>query len=146
MLLSAKSASKEVQQKLLQCDEYNRQQSARLQARRGRSRGRGNPAKRGSLRQDRRVFGPVWRNCVIPSANRVIHDNASSPSTVRGLRGFRYAVGNSTLFDGPFQFLRSMHEYRVTKVTFDVNVITAPKCTIATHPVEVSSIDTHRYP
>lgn len=97
-------------------------------------------AKRGNLNPDRRVFGPVWKNCVIPTANRKIHDSSITDNTTRGLRGFRYAIGDETLFDGPFQFLRSMHEYRVTKVTFDVSVIAAPKGLCATHPVEVSSI------
>lgn len=116
-----------------------------LQARRGGGRRRGNnrqyPAKRGALNQDRKVYGPVWKNCVIPNANRVIHDNSITPiPEIRGLRGFRYAIGDSTLFDGPYGFLRSMHEYRITKVVFDINVICAPKLMTATHPIEVSSI------
>lgn len=119
-------------------------------ARRGRLSGRGrgrrpvtgrkNPAKRGNLKQDRRLFGPVWRNCVIPSANRIIHDNSNTTLETRGLRGFRYAIGDDTIFDGPFSFLRSMHEYRVIKTTFDISIICAPKNVLATHPVEISSI------
>lgn len=115
-----------------------------MTSRRGRGRrpvtGRKNPAKRGNLKQDRKLFGPVWRNCVIPSANRIIHDNSTPNREIRGLRGFRYAIGDDTIFDGPFSFLRSMHEYRVMKTTFDISVICAPKELLATHPVEISSL------
>lgn len=105
---------------------------------RRRTTGRRNPAKRGRLNQDRKVFGPVWRNCVIPSANRVIHGSTSE--TIRGLPGFRYAIGDSTLFEGPFGFLRNMNKYRVTKVIFDISVICTPKSIIAAHPMEISSV------
>lgn len=115
-----------------------------VMSRRGRGRrpvtGRKNPAKRGNLRQDRRVYGPVWRNCIIPSANRIVHDNATPDKDIRGLKGFRYAIGDDTIFDGPFSFLRSMHEYRVKKTTFDISIICTPKRTMATHPVEISSV------
>lgn len=33
-----------------------------------------------------------------------------------------------------------MHEFRVTKIVLDVNVISAPKGLLATHPVEISSV------
>lgn len=120
----------------------NRKSNANRTAARPMKRPRGSrsktPAKRARFNPDRKVFGPVWKNCVIPSANRIIH--SSTAEVVRGLCGFRYAIGDDTLFDGPFQFLRSMHEFRVHKVEFNVTVICTPKNVYATHPFEVSSI------
>lgn len=98
------------------------------------------PTMKDQLILDRKVFGPVWKNCVIPSSERISHDNASQPFYYKGLMGFKYAVGDDTLFDGPFSFVRNMHEYRIQKVNIDIAVVCTPKTPIPAHPVEISSI------